>query len=138
MLRASHLLLLTAALIWADYCDVDSRSAIFHANAVGRATSYFFKNCSKILYGLSKKPTSQNVISFSNYVCARLSYCEEIWGEDIRTALTVCMVNITSYEWGLPNGFTAEDNLKSTSMLVRSKSADPVLNPTLTMDRNED
>ncbi|XP_054929179.1 uncharacterized protein [Dermacentor andersoni] len=69
---------LCSAFSLAASCESNPKDAIFVSTALGRLTSHFFKNCSKIMLQMNPYPAADLVNKFVRSTCVGIGICERL------------------------------------------------------------
>ncbi|XP_064470228.1 uncharacterized protein LOC135384977 [Ornithodoros turicata] len=82
-----------------NFCDVDSRKAMFYATAVGRATHYCFKKCMKYLTDLHYKPDANVIFEVIDFYCTTGAFCAEGVSREDVPKIAECLMDHVVANW---------------------------------------
>ncbi|XP_077551326.1 uncharacterized protein LOC144165042 [Haemaphysalis longicornis] len=86
--------------LFASACKIEPKDAVFFATNIGRATHYFFKNCSHYLRELRPHPPPEVTIKFLASVCTSLDSCSERSPEATFLEIVPCVQEDMWRIWG--------------------------------------
>ncbi|XP_075539620.1 uncharacterized protein LOC142574417 isoform X1 [Dermacentor variabilis] len=58
-------------------CKIDPKDAFFLASPIGRATNFFFKNCSHYMQEVKPNPPNDLIVEFLRSLCDAVDICQE-------------------------------------------------------------
>ncbi|XP_070388887.1 uncharacterized protein [Dermacentor albipictus] len=58
-------------------CKIDPKDALFLASPIGRATNFFFKNCSHYMQEVKPNPPNYLIVEFLRSLCDAIDICQE-------------------------------------------------------------
>ncbi|XP_064464712.1 uncharacterized protein LOC135376029 [Ornithodoros turicata] len=81
-----------------NMCDVDPKTAMFHATAIGRSTHLIFKVCARMADDFHKKPDAKFLYDAVIFGCANALRCIEKVGEEM-PKYAKCIMELYLSNW---------------------------------------
>ncbi|XP_075539621.1 uncharacterized protein LOC142574417 isoform X2 [Dermacentor variabilis] len=80
-------------------CKIDPKDAFFLASPIGRATNFFFKNCSHYMQEVKPNPPNDLIVEFLRSLCDAVDICQERYPHIPFNKLQFCLEGVSWAKW---------------------------------------